>query len=223
MGLPRYRRLAVAQRLIVAASLLAFLAATIGVPVLFPRGSHKDRSQPYPCMNHSCGCASAEACWRSCCCFTNVEKLAWAAKHGVTPPQYVFAAATREKFVSTTGSCCQTAVKSCCAPKKSYCHVLNSPTHDDYDQDKHAHNEHSESDSPEPSTAQDSWKLDFISAVQARRCQGQAELWLALGAVAPPPAHIELQLTQTICGHVANFSPSLAGISLSPATPPPRA
>lgn len=211
-----------ARRLLVVAALACFLAGTIGIPLFVPISQTKDRSQPYPCMNHPCGCASAEACWRSCCCFTNGEKLAWAAKHGVTPPQYVFAAAAQEKaaaaqekVVRTTGSCCQTTAKTCSAPKKSCCDVLHFPTPD----------VNTQSDQAASTTAQEkeTWSIGFISAVQARRCQGHAELWLALGAVAPPPAHFELQLTQTNCGHVANLCPSLAGVSLSPATPPPRA
>jgi hypothetical protein len=59
-------------------------------------------------MASACSCRSAQACWRGCCCHTNREKLAWAEKHGVTPPSYVVAAAAKEK----------PAARGCCASKK---------------------------------------------------------------------------------------------------------
>jgi hypothetical protein len=213
MGLDRLRRYAIVRRLLAAASLAGFLAATLGVPVIVPRGGGKDRSQPFPCMNHRCGCANAEQCWQSCCCFTNTQKLAWAAEHGVEPPQYVFAAAAREKPASLTRSCCQLSVKSCCEKDGSCC-----------DEAKHtAHDSHADDEQQEHDVARGHWSLDFVLAVKARRCQGQAELWLALGAVAPPPAKFLPNLQQLVCGTIENFLPALAGTSQSPTTPPPRA
>jgi hypothetical protein len=67
-------------------ALVAYLTTVLGVPL--PASADKDRRQPYPCMDHPCGCATAEQCWRHCCCFTPEEKFAWAAAHGVAPPAY---------------------------------------------------------------------------------------------------------------------------------------
>jgi hypothetical protein len=89
-------------RAIAALSLAGFLAGHIGFPVVEPCG--KDASAPFPCMASACSCRNAEACWRGCCCHTNREKLAWAKKHGVTPPAYVVAAAAQEK--SPARGCC---------------------------------------------------------------------------------------------------------------------
>ncbi len=47
-----------------------------------------DAGTPFPCMNCACGCATAEQCWTSCCCFTPAERERWAEEHGVTPPSY---------------------------------------------------------------------------------------------------------------------------------------
>ena len=44
--------------------------------------------------------ASAEQCWRSCCCHTLAERFAWAREHNVRPPEYAIAAAK----VATAGS-----------------------------------------------------------------------------------------------------------------------
>jgi hypothetical protein len=53
----------------------------------------------FPCEQCGCGCTDAEVCWRSCCCFTNTEKVAWARKNGVALPAFVLAAAKRESAV----------------------------------------------------------------------------------------------------------------------------
>lgn len=41
----------------------------------------KDRSVAFPCMNSPCGCASADQCFRECCCTTLAERLAFARRH----------------------------------------------------------------------------------------------------------------------------------------------
>lgn len=41
----------------------------------------KDRSVAFPCMNSPCGCASAEQCFRDCCCTTLAERLAFVRRH----------------------------------------------------------------------------------------------------------------------------------------------
>jgi hypothetical protein len=107
----------------------------------------------------------------------------------VTPPEFVFLAAAREKPARSVASCC----------------------------------EHGHCDAPNavPSLAE-SWSIDFVSAVEARKCQGQAELWLALGAVMPPPAKLETALKLVACGTVVTATDPLAGISHAPAAPPPR-
>lgn len=66
------------------------------VPVPQVTSVEKDRSTPYPCMNRPCGCASADQCWKQCCCFTNQQKVAWAKANNVELPEFVVAAANRE-------------------------------------------------------------------------------------------------------------------------------
>ncbi|HVS37562.1 MAG TPA: hypothetical protein VMS17_18510 [Gemmataceae bacterium] len=70
-----------------AVALLAYLAASFGLPIPAP-AARRDRSVPYPCMDNPCGCSCAEDCWRHCCCTTPEERWAWAAAHDVTPPDY---------------------------------------------------------------------------------------------------------------------------------------
>src|SRR5580704_13259285 len=87
------------QRAIAVVLLLGLLLGIAGVPVITV--AKKDRSRPYPCQDRPCGCASADECWHHCCCMNNKEKLAWARENGVTPPEYVFAAAEQENDGTT--------------------------------------------------------------------------------------------------------------------------
>ncbi len=82
-------------RAIAVVLLLGLLLGIAGVPVVTV--AKKDRSRPYPCQNRPCGCASADECWHHCCCLNNRQKLAWARENGVTPPDFVIAAAEREQ------------------------------------------------------------------------------------------------------------------------------
>ncbi|MEP3479042.1 MAG: hypothetical protein ABJZ55_07340 [Fuerstiella sp.] len=72
------------------------------VPLPYSAAPAKDSSVPYPCMNRPCGCDSAEQCWRSCCCFTNQQKVTWAKKNSVVLPSYVVDAAKKESLASSS-------------------------------------------------------------------------------------------------------------------------
>jgi hypothetical protein len=161
-------------------------------------------------MDHACGCRSAEACWRNCCCFTNAQKLVWAAEHGVKPPEYVYAAAAEEHPAVAMGRCCESHGKSCCEEKKSCCRHVASHSHDATDE------------AEEEIERSNGWSIEFVSAIEARKCRGQAELWLSLGAVAPPPARVELNLEQIVLGRMGNVAESLVSVAHSPDSPPPR-
>jgi hypothetical protein len=207
------RAATVVRRVAVMAALLGFVGGVVGVPLPKLRLA-KDRSKPFPCQDHRCGCASAEQCWRSCCCFTNLQKVAWAAEHGVQPPEYVYLAAAREQAETRQAGCCR--------------HGTNAGhNHDQGCRDEAASHEiaalNSHDHEEQTATASGaSWSIDFVSAIEARKCQGQAELWLTLGAVAPPPVKIEVNLQPLFAGMVFCRVNSLAGISDAPAAPPPR-
>jgi len=59
--------------------------AAAGQQQVEQRLSGKDRSQPFPCMDKPCGCATAEQCFASCCCHTPAQRLAWARAQRVAP------------------------------------------------------------------------------------------------------------------------------------------
>jgi hypothetical protein len=84
---PRVRRLAVA------CALAQYLLVASGVPV--PVAAGPVSAEAYPCQGHNCGCRGPEHCWRSCCCHTHEQRLAWARENNVTPPAYVLRAPSK--------------------------------------------------------------------------------------------------------------------------------
>ncbi len=87
-----------------------FLIAMTGIPRTKPVATSADR---HPCENCACGCTSAEFCWDKCCCHSDSEKLEWARKHGVEPPEFLVARASKAESGETE------SVRSCCAKSKS--------------------------------------------------------------------------------------------------------
>lgn len=102
-----------AQRCIGYLACMAIAICTVGVPL--PAQGVRKSGDPFPCQNCPCGCRDAETCWRDCCCHTNQEKLAWARKHGVTPPAFVVAASRNERRQAKAGgSCCRDKGRADC-------------------------------------------------------------------------------------------------------------
>lgn len=91
----------VVRRLVGLSVLVGVCAVVLPFPVTTDLPSEtdgsKDRSQPFPCMNRPCGCRSADECWKKCCCFTNIQKVAWAKANGVAIPRFVITAAKKEE------------------------------------------------------------------------------------------------------------------------------
>lgn len=77
------------KRLTTLVLVACLLAGGTGISVPVPQ--YKDTSVPFPCQDHGCSCRDARACWNNCCCFTPQQKLAWAQRKGVRPPDYVSA------------------------------------------------------------------------------------------------------------------------------------
>ena len=142
---------------------IGYLVLAIGVPISIPR-SAKNTSELYPCMNHPCGCPSAEDCWRHCCCFTLTERLAWAREHHVTPPDYALAEA-RAKGIDWNNFCSDEteAESDCCSHPAAG------------DDACCGHSDHETSST--------------VVLIQALRCQGSDQNWIGLSvSLLPPPA-----------------------------------
>ena len=190
-----------------AASLLlvAYAVTAAGVPL--PTGHVvRKTDEMYPCAHCACGCASAEQCWRSCCCHTLAERMAWARANGVRPPDFAIAEARQARIevswlvrpvkaccardlVAGTPKCCQ-AGKSCCGHKQS----------------------------PEP--AQNKEESKKVIGWKALNCQGHSSDW---AAAAPTLISANVTMTERVALPVwmGPLSSEKATSVAAPPTPPP--
>jgi hypothetical protein len=184
----------------------------------------KDRSQRFPCMNRPCGCRSAEECWKKCCCFTNVQKVAWAKENCVTIPQFVFAAAAKEQSgkaqvesddsASLTSTLKDKSAPCCCAKKENRKATCSSESA--FTRDKSTDQRVLEGSTK--SSRQTKWVL----AIKAAECQGQNVFWMTL-APAIIPAWPALLAAEPLAGDsVPTVSERLPMMSLLPPCPPPK-
>jgi hypothetical protein len=188
--------------LAVALALVSYLTTAIGCPL--PTILHKDRSQPFPCQDHACGCQSAEACWRHCCCFTPEERLAWAQEHHIEPPAYAEKPRPQGwRTVPLRGqaegqtACCTTpghASSTCCSAEPS------RPAKD-----------------PAPKAGS-----RWILGLAALHCQGTPTQWLLSGAASPPPIPLDWNPGWPLVGRVQTRDPFASSYPLRPPDPPPR-
>lgn len=200
------------RRLVGLCTLCALVLGTIGVPVpqlVSKNQSGKDQSQPFPCQQRACGCMDAASCWKSCCCHTNREKLAWAKQHGVTPPAFVVAAAAQEG-----GS----TAKSCCAAKTSVAKTSAAKTTVAKECCETNEGGETEEAAPQVKTA-----LGLVLLNDARKCQGHSSLVLLLMQTVAEIREVEFDF-QPVAGEIVTPT-SIYGESLLTDldAPPPRA
>lgn len=199
------------RRILVGLCVIAHLAVTTGFPVP-RRGETKVESAPFPCQHHQCGCRSADHCWKSCCCMSMREKLAWASANGVKPPDYVIAAAAEE--IAAVGSkCCNRrsdpGISICCSKHEAQACCS-------HDRSLNRGNRH---DNCKGQNDRDEW----VIGIHALKCRGQGQAWVTTGAVAPPPALIEMPVDPAPPVYsVVAFLVVHQPVGQPPDVPPPR-
>ena len=206
-----------AVRLIGAVLCLSVCAALFPIPLWPTFDREKERSQPYPCQNHPCGCHTAEQCWKKCCCLSNAQKVAWAEKNKVDVPEFVLLAAAKERYDGSLkrASCCHQGGKP-----KSSCHAGSNSTHKCKDDAKcTAKHQAGETGRAKKSRQQ---KATVVIGTLVQKCQGQSWSWSSMPwtILAPPPS-----LPQPTVPAVDQSHPlSESGCELCerPPTPPPK-
>ena len=190
----RVRRSATAILLIA-----GYLAGTIGFPL--PARVSKDKSQPFPCQDHACGCQNAEECWRHCCCFTNEEKLAWARDHNVRPPEYVastsplgWGSARIRDSGDAKPTGCTCGDKGC------------RPHHPNIAQSKATPQSHTK------------WVLGWA----AQKCQGNGPWGMPTFVALRPPARVTCTFLDEPVGYCSTPAPLWSSSTSAPTEPPPR-
>jgi hypothetical protein len=164
----------------------------------------KDSSVPFPCQSKSCGCRSAEQCYRNCCCHTPAERRAFAEQHGLKSVELGIPDEETEPTHRQTKSCCaakqSTPVASCCSkPKESCC----SPQ---------------KSSCSSPKVATKSKSLCIMSAL---KCQGQGMDLLSIALALLPEPRVEIECTEQ-SEELTIYSLRIANRADLLDTPPPR-
>lgn len=187
--------------------LCAVFSGAVGVPT-FPFVL-KNKAVPFPCQDRPCGCKDAQSCWRKCCCHTNSEKVAWAKRNGVSPPEFVLIAAKNERQSRT--SCCSSRTAktdtSCCdskaPPRKSCC-----------------------SKTTQTPQADKASSLVLVCAVvqidSYRKCQGLGLLWQVLSAALECHLENPIQRSTEITGRLTILSDVFSSHAREPELPPPQ-
>jgi hypothetical protein len=199
-------------------ALVSYLATAVGFPL--PRLANKDHSQPFPCQDHPCGCQTAEQCWRHCCCFTPLERFAWAKTHHIGPPSYAerpaasgwHTARVRDGAACThcgdrqpCQACSAPVQRSCCAKQRDVAPCCGTDS---------AQSANSVKKVPT--------RVAWFSGVAAMRCQGIAGLWVSIGAVLPPPSQQTWSEWFLPIGWVCHRDASPLVLTPTPPDPPPR-
>lgn len=174
------------------------LTGFVGVPSAKP--SACPSAERFPCENCPCGCASAESCWDKCCCHNDGEKLAWADRNGVTPPEFLVARVTKSRSwvaASSKPSCCHCSIK-----KTTKCEV--SPA--------------------ERSKGGESVDESCTKAIlmwKAAECRGISYFWTMVAAVYVDPAHGIIQIDPPLLGWINFFEEHACSHLIAPDPPIP--
>lgn len=222
-------------------SLVAFLgicAMVLPLPVamLQQEPAEKDSSEPFPCQNRPCGCRSAEQCWKKCCCFNSSQKIGWAKANRVKVPDYVLAAAVKEKAQSPsavevcslqTGAerkvakACPHCTKNVPGPKPSKLRAVDASKIDVAFSGKVGTTKHS-AGSATTSAYKKSVRLKWMMSVYSAECQGQGpSIFCFPLSIVPDRPRIPSPEVMTV--EMFSFeSERLQQSSLRPPLPPPK-
>ena len=194
----------------------------------------KDRSQPFPCMDKPCGCATAEQCFTSCCCNTPAETLAWAKAHRVEP---AVLAALEQRVASgsqlvakaTKSSCCSStapaAEEPCCPSRQPAAAVAEDGDLCSMDASHAATPSATEEATPDNASPDEEPSRQPRSRTVTLRamlaCGGIVAEWFAAGAALPPP-RLEVSLLMHVLDVCTPGDEAGESLAASPAAPPPR-
>jgi hypothetical protein len=179
------------------AALVSYLATAFGVPISPPLD--KDRSQPFPCQSHACGCRCADDCWRHCCCFSSDERLAWAQAHQIRPPREAEAVLAQGWHAPRLRDL-QEATWS--HEEKSCARCTSAPR--------------------ERAPHKEGRRGGLFLSVAAMRCHGMSTLWVTAGTVLPPPVPLDWHPYLAASDWLWHSDVSAPTFFQRPLEPPPR-
>ena len=183
--------------------------------------AEKDRRVPFPCMDKPCGCRSAEQCFKSCCCSSKAERIAWAKEHQVGEHYLALAEAAEEKPAAVKSCCAKKEVPSCCAAKATSTSCeKESKTASCCDKPTASAKQQADNSSTNKQTSQ---KLPpGVSALAALRCAGLQAGALGVPFSLPVNLEIRLPLEAPFLGVIVPVMPLFSNPAYTPDTPPPN-
>ncbi|TWT96863.1 hypothetical protein Pla108_26380 [Botrimarina colliarenosi] len=170
--------------------------------------------QRFPCEACPCGCGTAEHCWGACCCHTLPERLAWARREGVRPPESALDDAQRAGLdirewragaryvVRLPMPAEDEKLPPCCRKARACCQAKAPASSNDTAQTK------------KPSQP-------GVALIKAMACQGIADVWFAFGQ-APLVTGPQLVVDTPTVYAVEGPAPLWRSWTPEPASPPPR-
>lgn len=193
----------------------------------------KDRSRPFPCRDKPCGCASAEQCFKKCCCHTPAQLLAWARSNDLEPA--VLAALERRAAtelpavaIASAASCCVTPQVSdrtaCCTTETpagpsddttDCCAIGGSPTAAGAARVASA-------DGCEPDACSEPLSRRIVVLRSILECGGIVAEWFSIGGAPPPPAVVAIASISPLAVTLVDRDESLRPRHVAPDVPPPR-
>lgn len=141
-------------------------------------------AERYPCEGCACGCPTAEFCWNECCCHSDQEKLRWAERNGVTPPDNLVA---RDSQSDANIAC--SAKPACCSKRVSADASDSSATEYAGDNDSVK--------SPRATVGVLMWK--------AAECRGIQNLWTLLATIYVAPSDAICRIDPPLLGWIPSF------------------
>jgi hypothetical protein len=183
----------------------------------------KDRSVPFPCMNSPCGCASADQCFRECCCTTLAERLAFARRHRLDA---ALVASLEARMPATDVVAERKAPRACCASdhaSKGCCESQAKSTAPPRGAGKSCCDDAVAADTCEapPVPMVEGGRLRQVTLRAMLACKGLVTSWLAV-AGAPPVPRFEITGLLPPRAWVELLDESGDDPLLVPVPPPPK-
>lgn len=177
------------------------LTGFVGVPS--PKPSAGRTAERFPCENCPCGCSTAEYCWDKCCCHTDHEKLAWADRNGVTPPEFLVARVARvAKSSRSVAATSRPSCRLCSGEKAGSCEVSSA-----------------ESSAKDESV--DELGTKAILMWKAAECRGISYFWTMMAAVYVEPTHKFVQIDPPLLGWITFYDEHASSHLIAPDPPIP--
>lgn len=145
-------------------------------------------AERFPCEACPCGCGTAEHCWNDCCCHTLPQRLTWARREGVRPPESALDSADRasldtsewrkpskRRVVVPIEETHLADLPPCCRKARLAASCRETPT------------------GSQQKPNGDPRANPGVALLSAMACQGLAEAWMSLGLapLAAPPELVE--------------------------------